>query len=87
MVRKQHPEPTAVAAITGVSRETIRRAGIDIPDDFNIQDHVDRLKPDLGSQPRYVLWQDGKLAVNDTGGRDVIARLYIERDIVKGWSI
>ena len=70
-----------------VSRDPLIQQGIDIKD-FNIEKELPKLIDKITATPVYVLWADGKIEVNKTGGVDVIACLWYEGkdETIKGWS-
>ena len=71
--------------ITLVSKDPLIQQGIDIGD-FNIKKELPKIADEITTVPIYVLWADGKIEMNEFGGTDVIAYLWREGDIIKGWS-
>lgn len=68
-----------------INREQQRRAGLNIPADFGIDDILKAVK--ITDKLTYVLWNDGKPVASETGGTDCIAYLCLKDGLIEGWSI
>ena len=68
-----------------VSRDPLTSQGINIGD-FNIVKELPKIIDKITTTPVYVLWAKGKIEVNKVGGTDVIACLWREAGVIKGWS-
>lgn len=74
-----------------ISRQAITRAGqregFNIPSVFVFLNVLPKLAKKITKNPVYVLWNNRDPVLNEKGGKDCIAWLYLEGGIIKGWSI
>ena len=73
--------------VVTISREIIRKAGYNVPDSLTKEKILEAVADKIGSKGVYILYNDGDLEISESGGEDVVAYLFKEKNTIKGWSI
>lgn len=84
---KANPKTDIRIMFRNVIERAGQREGFNIPDDFVFLDVLPKFAKKITKNPIYILWNGGDPKLNEKGGKDCIAWLYLEGNTIKGWSI